>query len=51
MCILIVKDSNKVISSDILVASAHINQHGLGVLWLDNWNVTYHESNDYIQYK
>ena len=48
MCILIVKDSNKVISNDILVASAHINQHGLGVLWLDNWRVTYHESNDYV---
>lgn len=48
MCIIIIKDNKKLISTDTLVASANINPHGLGVLWLDKWNVTYHESNDFM---
>jgi len=51
MCIIIVKDSKKLISNDILIASAAINPHGLGVLWLDSYKVTYHDSNDYMLLK
>tara|TARA_R110000823_G_scaffold44519_5_gene115281 strand:- start:404 stop:1417 length:1014 start_codon:yes stop_codon:yes gene_type:complete len=48
MCIIIIKDNNKLIKTDTLVASAKINPHGLGVLWLDKWDVTYHKSDDYM---
>ena len=51
MCIIIVKDNNKLISNDTLIASATINQHGLGVLWLDSYKVTYHDSKDYMLLK
>jgi len=48
MCVIIIKDNKKVISTNTLVASASINPHGLGVLWLDKWNITYHDSNDFM---
>lgn len=48
MCILIIKDNKDIINTDTLVASAAINPHGLGVLWLDDWNVTYHDSSDFM---
>ena len=48
MCVIIIKDNKKVISTNTLVASASINPHGLGVLWLDKWKVTYHDSNDFM---
>jgi gamma-glutamylaminecyclotransferase len=48
MCIIIVKqDNDKVIRQDTLIASATKNPHGLGVLWLDKWNIEYFNSEDY----
>ena len=51
MCVIIIKDSNKLISTNTLVASASINPHGLGILWLDKWNITYHDSNEFMVLK
>lgn len=51
MCVIIIKDNKKLISTNTLVASASINPHGLGVLWLDKWNITYHQSSDFMVLK
>lgn len=48
MCIIIIKDNKKLIKSETLMASAMKNQDGLGVLWLDKWEITYHDSEDYM---
>tara|TARA_X000001316_G_scaffold3980_1_gene864 strand:- start:816 stop:1865 length:1050 start_codon:yes stop_codon:yes gene_type:complete len=48
MCIIIVKqDNDKVIKRDTLIASSAKNPHGLGVLWLDKWNIEYFDSTEY----
>ena len=47
MCIIIVKDHNKKLDDNILVASSMLNPDGLGVLWLDTYEVDKLESNNY----
>ena len=49
MCVIIVKDNNKTIESRILVQSSLINPDGLGVIWLDTWQIDRYESNQYQQ--
>lgn len=48
MCIIIIKNNKKLIKTETLMTSAVKNPHGLGVLWLDKWNVTYHDSDEYM---
>lgn len=48
MCVIIIKENKKTkISQDILTASAVINPHGLGVVWLDTYKLEYFESSEY----
>ena len=47
MCIIIVKQKGNKVPMQTLKNSARINQHGLGIIWLDTYNVEYHNSNDY----
>ena len=48
MCVIIIKDNkNKLIPLDVLKNAANINPDGLGVVWLDTFKVTYHDSTDY----
>ena len=47
MCIIIVKQKNNVIPMEILKNSGRINPHGLGIVWLDTYKVSYHESKEY----
>lgn len=47
MCIIIIKQQSKALSADILKRSAKINPHGLGVVWLDNYSITYHKSKEW----
>lgn len=49
MCIIIIKKKGKKISSEVAKTSARMNPHGLGIMWLDTFEVTYHESNEYKQ--
>ncbi|QDP56274.1 MAG: putative gamma-glutamylcyclotransferase [Prokaryotic dsDNA virus sp.] len=51
MCIIIIKNNKKLIKTETLMASALKNQDGLGILWLDKWEVTFHDSADYMQLK
>ena len=47
MCVIIVKQKVSVISENIVEASAKINPHGLGIVWLDTYEVEYYESKEY----
>lgn len=47
MCIIIVKKKGLKIPADILKSSAKINPHGLGIVWLDDYKVTYHKSSEF----
>jgi gamma-glutamylcyclotransferase (GGCT)/AIG2-like uncharacterized protein YtfP len=47
MCVIIIKDSNKVLGESVLRRSSKINPHGLGVVWLDTWEITYHKSREW----
>ena len=48
MCVIIVKQSkDKKVSRGVLKTSSKVNPHGLGVVWLDTFEVSYHKSKDY----
>ena len=47
MCIIIIKQKGKQLPKEVAKTSARINPHGLGVIWLDTFEVTYHKSKDY----
>jgi gamma-glutamylaminecyclotransferase len=49
MCVIIIKQKDNVMSNEIAKTSARINPHGLGIVWLDTFEVTYHKSNEYKQ--
>jgi gamma-glutamylaminecyclotransferase len=47
MCVIIIKQQGKKLSKEVLKTSARINPHGLGVIWLDTFEITYHKSKRY----
>ena len=47
MCVIIIKQKKQMMSREIAKTSARINPHGLGIVWLDTFEITYHESKDY----
>jgi len=48
MCIIIVKQKEEQkVSKEVLKTSSKINPHGLGVVWLDTFEVSYHKSKEY----
>lgn len=47
MCIIIIKQREIEIPSETLKNSSRMNPHGLGVVWLDTFEVTYHKSKDW----
>ena len=47
MCIIIVKQNNNTLAPSTIKKSSQINPHGLGIVWLDTFEVTYHKSKDY----
>ena len=47
MCVIIIKQQGKKVSREIAKTSARINPHGLGVIWLDTFEITYHKSKHY----
>ena len=49
MCIIIIKQKSEKIPMERLKTSARINPHGLGIVWLDTFELTYQESKDYAQ--
>lgn len=47
MCIIIIKQKNKVVPREVLKTSSRINPHGLGIVWLDTFEVSYHKSKEF----
>ena len=47
MCVIIIKQTGKKVPQEVAKTSSRINPHGLGVIWLDTFEVTYHKSNEY----
>lgn len=47
MCVIIVKNNRQKLGLDTAKKSARVNPHGLGVVWLDTYKITYHKSNEY----
>ena len=48
MCVIIIKQSAATkLSLEVAKTSARINPHGLGIVWLDTYEVTYHKSSEY----
>lgn len=47
MCVIIIKEKGKTLPSGVAKKSAKINPHGLGIVWLDNYEITYHKSSEY----
>lgn len=47
MCVIIIKQKGMRIPEDVAKTSSQINPHGLGIVWLDTFEVTYHNSSEY----
>tara|TARA_R110000803_G_scaffold56959_3_gene114662 strand:+ start:7375 stop:8451 length:1077 start_codon:yes stop_codon:yes gene_type:complete len=47
MCLIIVNSKGNLMPKEIAKTSAKINPHGLGIIWLDTFEVEYHKSNEY----
>jgi gamma-glutamylaminecyclotransferase len=47
MCVIIIKQAGRQIPKEVAKTSARINPHGLGVIWLDTFEITYHHSAEY----
>lgn len=47
MCVIIIKQKGKQLATGVAQTSARINPHGLGIIWLDTFEVSYHESKEY----
>lgn len=47
MCVIIIKQQGLKVSAETLKTSARINPHGLGIIWLDTYEVEYHKSAEY----
>lgn len=47
MCVIIVKKQGLRVPMEVLKSSARINPDGLGIVWLDDYRVSYHKSNEY----
>lgn len=47
MCVIIIKQKDNIMSEDVAQTSSQINPHGLGIIWLDTFDVEYYKSSDY----
>ena len=47
MCVIIIKQKGMTLPKEVAKTSGRINPHGLGVIWLDTFEVTYHQSSQY----
>jgi len=47
MCVIIIKNKGMQLPKSVAKNSARINPHGLGIIWLDTFEVTYHKSAEF----
>lgn len=49
MCVIIVKNNNKKINTNVLSTASKINPDGLGIVWLDTYEVSHHKSTEWLK--
>ena len=47
MCVIIIKQKGKLLPKEVAKTSGRINPHGLGVIWLDTFEVSYYKSSQH----
>lgn len=47
MCVIIVKQKGQLLPKEVAKTSGRLNPHGLGVIWMDTFEITYHKSSQY----
>ena len=47
MCVIIIKSLGKKLPDGVAKMSSTINPHGLGIIWTDTFEVSYHKSSEY----
>lgn len=47
MCVIIVKQQGQRLPKEVAKTSARLNPHGLGIMWTDTFEVTYHKSTEH----
>jgi gamma-glutamylcyclotransferase (GGCT)/AIG2-like uncharacterized protein YtfP len=47
MCLILLRKKGTDVPKEVIKTSARINPHGLGIVWLDTYKITYHKSNEY----
>lgn len=47
MCVIIIKQDGLLLSKEVAKTSGRVNPHGLGIIWLDTFEVTYHKSTEH----
>lgn len=47
MCVIMIKDNDKQPDINLLQNASLLNPDGLGIVWLDTNNITYHDSDDF----
>lgn len=47
MCLIIVKEKGKYVSHEVIRRAAEVNKDGLGIVWLDDYSITYHKSREH----
>jgi gamma-glutamylaminecyclotransferase len=47
MCVIIVKQKGLLLPKEVAKTSGRVNPHGLGVIWMDTFEITYHKSSEH----
>ena len=47
MCVIIIKQEGLLLPKEVAKTSGRVNPHGLGVIWMDTFEVTYHKSSEH----
>ena len=49
MCVIIINQTKSKVSAATLQKAATINADGLGIIWLDDYSIEYHESSEFMR--
>lgn len=47
MCVIIVKQQGQRLPKEVAKTAGRVNPHGLGVIWMDTFEITYHKSSEH----
>jgi gamma-glutamylcyclotransferase (GGCT)/AIG2-like uncharacterized protein YtfP len=47
MCVIIVKQKGLLLPKEVAKTSGRVNPHGLGVIWMDTFEISYHKSSEH----